>query len=224
MVNPRTSPEFWDAADDELDVPLHYPNATRRRALIAHVAGVIGVLATLGLGVAAFGPRASSIMSKARAAFWPEAPAPHVARPVPQVVPLANSPPPAAEPAAAVPETVPPPLPAAAPPEQVSPPAEVIPQVVAPPNQAAAAEPVPSTTAPEAAAPQANPSPGPAQQSDESLTSSKAPVAAPSTPARSATASSPHARTEPRLTWREIEQRKQRYADWLKAQGLEPVH
>jgi len=213
MFNPRTSNELWD--DNELEAPLHYPNATRRRALIAHSVGVLGVLGTLALGIAAIGPHLTWVTHRAETLFSAERPAQVSARPVPQVVPLAT--PPAPEtPVVAAPElaVAPPPAepvattPPAAEPVATTPPAEPAPATLAP------AEPPATTPQPaEIVATQAATVPAPKALAEapavEAPTRSVAPVR--------------HARSEPRLTWAEIERRKARYAAWLKSQGLEPV-
>jgi hypothetical protein len=210
MANPRTSPEIWD--DDEVEPPLHYPNATRRRALIAHSLGVVGVLGTLALGAVAIVPHLSWLTHRAHNLFAPEPPAEELAPPVP-VAAAPVKPPVTVEHAASahVEAAVPAPLPSSVTPPQT-------PSAVAP---AAATD----TAAPSAAASAPAPVDTTTQAASAEPVTPPAPVAAPTAekPASRAV-SSGRRRTEPRLTWAEIERRKARYEAWLKSQGLEPVH
>lgn len=217
MINPRTSPELWNDDDEEFDAPLHYPNATRRRAIIAHSLGVVGVLGTLALGVAALAPHLSYLENRAHALFAPH-PAQLVARPTAPVL--------VTTPVAALLATVES-TPTAAP-EAAPPPVAPLPVPVEPPvatEQSTAPEsasPAPSEPAPVAAAPVATESKALAPTDEEPK--ANAPTAASDKPARAAATYSSRSRTEPRLTWGEIERRRARYDAWLQSQGLEPVH
>jgi hypothetical protein len=229
MINPRTSTEFWD--NDELEAPLHFPHATRRRALIAHSLGVLGVLGTLALGVAAIGPHLSWVTHKAHTLLAPERPAQDMARPAPLVAAPAAPPVTAENTATAQVEPAPPPAvpaPVVTPPEPPSAPA-VVPApstdvaALAPLADTAPATPAPADTAPTTPAPAETTAATPAVASTAPV--AKTLVDKPAADKPTAAVASPRpVRTEPRLTWSEIERRKARYDAWLKNQGLEPVH
>jgi hypothetical protein len=234
MINPRTSTELWD---DELDAPMHYPHATRRRALIAHSLGVLGVLGTLTLGVAAIVPHLSYIEQRAHnlLARQPAVQALHrfvspTPAPSTPAVTAQNSAPPLAPvqvvspPPVAPPQETPNTLSAAPSPSDTSPAASATespasatePQAPAPVDTVAAPAPEKAAPAPSAAATAA-----PAEADTPAKTLANKPAA--DEGARPVASMRP-ARTEPRLTWAEIERRKARYAEWLKQQGLEEVH
>ena len=233
MANPRIPSDYWDESEQ---AELHYPNASPRRVAFAHALGVVGVLGTFALAAFAFAPRMPFIESKLHSLFSKDEPALRPAEPVTQVTvtsppapsvavpPVAAPPAPEAtvtepsmastaatapEPAAAAPEpavATPAPVVAAAPEPAVATPAPV---VAAAPEPAVVAAPSAPTSAPaltsDADSKPAAPSAKPAGRSLASSTARKAP------------------RSEPPLTVREIERRKERYEAWLKQEGLEPV-
>jgi hypothetical protein len=242
MANQQTTSDLWDDTDD---VP-HYPKATRRRVALAHALGLVGVLGTLALAVAAFAPRVPGVVASARALYSDE---PLVIQPrhVQQVEPRPANPPtalpiepppPIEPPAAQAPVAVPaPPAPATSTPS-VANSLAVANSVATSASPAAPSEPVvsppaaPATTA-------TSPAVAPLAASPAVSTATTAPAAAvslaasPATTPPAASATARHTaparfqrpvQSEPKLTWHEIERRKERYAEWLKEQHLEPVH
>jgi hypothetical protein len=221
MANPRTTSDLWDDTeqvphylDDE--VP-HYPKLSARRVAIAHAVGVAGVIGTVALAAAAFAPRLSGGVQSLRSLIPNEEPIVVQPRAVMQVQP---------QPTAAPVETAPVETSAPAAPAPVEPPAALAAPVTS----------NPTTTAPSSES--AN-SPNATNQAPASVAATTPsepeapPAAAPAAPSEALVAPAPksaaapqvrHSRPEPRLTWGEIQRRKDRYAEWLKEQHLEPVH
>jgi hypothetical protein len=196
MANPRTSSDVWDTSDGAF---RPYPNATPRRTAFAHALGIVGVLGTLALAIAAFVPRAPWIMSKVRAWDGDEKtsePAPQPpAEVVRQVTSIANAP-----------ELRAP---------SVAPPATTVPSLPATPPVVAATPAIES---------QPTVGGSPAIRSQPTAQASPAPAASSTEHVQAPAVRNAQRRSEPPLTAREIERRKERYAAWLKEQGLEPVH
>ncbi|HSU39301.1 MAG TPA: hypothetical protein VLJ38_07030 [Polyangiaceae bacterium] len=219
MANPRIPSDYWDDNEQE---ELHYPNATPRRVAFAHALGVVGVLGTFALAAFAFAPRMPFIESKLHSLFSKDEPALRPAEPVTQVT--VTSPP---APSVAVPPVAAP----AAPEATVTEPSTASAAATAPePAVAAAPEPAVATPSPVvAAAPQpavvaapAAPTSAPALASDAD-SKAAAPSAKPASRSLASSTVRKAPRSEPPLTVREIERRKERYETWLKQEGLEPV-
>ena len=250
MANPRTTSDFWDDTDEAPhyldDEAPHYPKLTARRVAVAHALGVVGVLGTLALAAAAFAPRLSggvhsleSLFAKEearlvqpRAIAQVQAPPTATSRatPAPSVSPPSE--PPAVEPPAAFTPGAPSPTTATASADGASSPSTTsqtpsttatapsespAPLAVAPtPSQALVTPPVPQPTSNDRAG---------ATPSSPAAAASPSVAAAPAPPTTSAASQvRRHARSEPRLTWGEIQRRRERYARWLEAQHLEEVH
>jgi len=229
MANPRIPSDYWDDTEQE---ELHYPNATPRRVAFARALGVVGVLGTFALAAFAFAPRMPFIESKLHSLFSKDEPALRPAEPVTQVT--VTSPP---APSVAVPPVAAPPAPEATITEPSTAsaattapePAVAAPEpTVATPEPVVAAAPEPAVAAPEpiAAAPEPAVVAAPSTSAPDLASDAASKPAARAKPAGRALASSTvrkAPRSEPPLTVREIERRKERYEAWLKQEGLEPV-
>jgi len=222
MANPRIPSDYWDESEQ---AELHYPNATPRRVAFAHALGVVGVLGTFALAAFAFAPRMPFIESKLHSLFSKDEPALRPAEPVTQVT--VTSPP---APSVAVPPVAAPPAPEATEPSTASAAATAPePAVAAPEPAVATPEPAVATPEPAVAAPEPAVAAGPSAPTSTPAVASDAaskPAAPSAKPAGRALASSTvrkAPRSEPPLTVREIERRKERYEAWLKQEGLEPV-
>ncbi len=248
MANPRIPSDYWDDSEQE---ELHYPNATRRRVAFAHALGVVGVLGTFTLAAFAFAPRMPFISAKVHSLLSKDQPALRSAEPITQVA-VTNSPAPsvtvaqpapvppapdvtATEPSTASVAAIAPASAVATAPE----PAATAPAVATapPPVVATAPAPVVATAPAPAIAVPPEPAAAPAR---EPVAAPSAPASAPDTASGKGAKSAPESkklgsralaastvrtapRSEPRLTAREIERRKERYEAWLKQEGLEPV-
>lgn len=218
MANPRIPSDYWDESEQ---AELHYPNASPRRVAFAHALGVVGVLGTFALAAFAFAPRMPFIESKLHSLFSKDEPALRPAEPVTQVT--VTSPP---APSVAVPPVAAPPAPEAT----VTEPSMASTAATAPEPAVAAPEPAVATPAPVvAAAPEpavvaapSAPTSAPALTSDAD-SKPAAPSAKPAGRSLASSTARKAPRSEPPLTVREIERRKERYEAWLKQEGLEPV-
>ena len=216
MANPRIPSDYWDDSEQE---ELHYPNATRRRVALAHALGILGVLGTLALAGVAFAPRMPFIASRVHSLFSKDEPALRPAQPVTQL-PVTSPPAPTV--------TVPPPAPVPPAPDLnvTEPPTAAAAPAAPEPSVAAAAEPpVATVPAPTAAVPEPVAVPS-APASNVTSDEASQPTPQSAKPASRTLASSKvqrAPRSEPPLTMREIERRKERYEAWLKQEGLEPV-
>lgn len=82
MGDPDSPSERWD---DE-DPSLRYPQATRRRALIARALAAVGILGSLALAAAAFAPHLSRLTTRSRPEPLAATPAPPAPAEVPPAV------------------------------------------------------------------------------------------------------------------------------------------
>ncbi len=228
MANPRTTSDLWDDTDEvphylDEEAP-HYPKVNARRVAIAHALGVAGVIGTVALAAAAFAPHVSGGIQSVRSLFAKEESFVVQPRAVMQVQPRPVQPQPAAAPV----ETATPRAPAPVEPPPVEPTAApvVSPSTTAQPS-------TDSANSPSAANSLSTTSQTPASSTPTAPSEPAAPpAAAPQTPSQALVTPAPksttapqvrHPRPEPRLTWGEIQRRKDRYAEWLQEQHLEPV-
>ena len=192
----------------------------RRRRYLAHAVGILGIAATFAVAALAFGKRAALSARHGAVRLRDELAGAAVAPTPPPPLPAPAPPPPPVAPTA---------VPAA----EIGPPAsDPTPQT--PVSAASGADFTPAAPPASDAVPSPDLAPAPISAPDSALTA-PAPSAPPSTlPAASAPASpSPPAAPapvrararsfEPPLTPAEIQARKERYARWLKSEGLAPI-
>lgn len=236
MANPRTTSDLWDDSDQgphylDDEVP-HYPKLTPRRVALAHALGVLGVLGTLGLAIAAFAPRMSGGIHSLRSVLPQEDTLSAQPRAATQAQPPTAAPPETAAPAVPAPVVSPTVEPSAAPvgpatsnPTTMTPSTDNATSPSA--TSQATATSTPALVTPPASE-QSQAAPNQATATAPSIGPATSPSAATTPPAVAtkslASQARPHARPEPRLSWAEIQRRKERYAEWLKEQHLEPVH
>ena len=215
MANPRIPSDYWDDSEQE---ELHYPRATRRRVVFAHALGVVGVLGTFTLAAFAFAPRMPFISAKVHSLLAKEEPALRSAEPITQVA-VTSSP----EPSASISQPAPtPPAPDVTATEPSTASVAAIAPVVATAPAPAVAVPPAAAPAPESVAAPSAPASAPDTVSEKGAKSSQESTK-PAGRALAASTVRKAPRSEPPLTMREIERRKERSEAWLKQEGLEPV-